>query len=135
MYVHVSRHLLLKIACTFSDHTDLAVWLIGQGADVNKSEINGRTNPFEEAVIRDQVQVSYIPDLNGKYSLFFYLVMSIHILKVMKYSLIKVLHNRLNDFFCFLCYQPAKRSGIENDIPHTIYFFIREGLCRVLYIS
>ena len=80
MYVHVSRHLLLKIACTFSDHTDLAVWLIGQGADVNKSEINGRTNPFEEAVIRDQVQVSYIRDLNGEYNiyLFFLLLNSVY---------------------------------------------------------
>ena len=41
-----------------SDHTDLAAWLIGQGADVTKSELNGKTTPFEEAVVRDQVQVS-----------------------------------------------------------------------------
>ena len=41
-------------------HTDLAIWLIGRGADVNKAQIGGQTTLFEEAVKRDQVQVGNI---------------------------------------------------------------------------
>ncbi len=41
-----------------SGHSDLALWLMEKGCNVERIDVNGKT-AFEEAVVRDQVQVRH----------------------------------------------------------------------------